>query len=283
MIMIEQKKQLVIIDGFAVFFRAYYSHPEMLTSDNINVNAVYGFINMVLRIVKDFKKADVCVALDSGKATFRDKMFSEYKANRQATPDDLKPQFAIMHEALKAMEIPHFIKEGYEADDIIATFAKQASHDSRTVMIASLDKDLAQLVRYNNVFMYDFSKKQKLGRAEIFAKFGIMPEYIADYLALVGDASDNIPGVKSIGAKTAVNLITQFGGLDSIYDNVESIEKQGVKNALKNNRDNAFLSKSLTMLCETVALPHLNETKFDNINKENLINFSKKYNLYLNL
>ncbi len=278
----EDKKELVIIDGFALFFRAYYGHPEMLTEDNVNINAVYGFLHSVIKITKDFKNSDICIALDSGKKTFRDKMFDQYKANRKETPQDLKPQFSILHESLKAMDLQHFVCEGYEADDIIATYTKQASDNSRKVVIASLDKDLAQLVRFKNVVMYDFVNRKKLGSKEVFAKFGIMPEYIADYLALVGDASDNIPGVKSIGSKTAVNLITQFGNLDSIYSNLENIEKKGTKNALKNDRENAFLSKSLTTLCETVDLPHLNDLVFNKINQDSFKSFVNKYNIYFN-
>ncbi len=277
----KEKNPLVIIDGYAIFFRAYYSYKETKSKDNINLNAVYGFFNTALGIIKKFKNADICVALDTGKATFRDKIFAEYKANRPETPADLKPQFAILHEALKAFELPHFFLDGYEADDIIATYTLQAVKEGRQVIIVTLDKDLSQLLEYKNVFLYDFSKYKIIGRKEVFAKFGVMPEYIVDYLALVGDACDNIPGVKSIGPKTAVELITDFGNLDNIYSNLESIKRATIKLALINHREIAFLSKSLAILHKEVDLPHINHCNFNTTNILSLNNLFNKYGLPL--
>src|ERR1700748_388995 len=203
-----------LVDGSSYIFRAYHALPPLTRkSDGLQVNAVLGFCNMLWKLLAEMKPDEkpthLAVVFDKSEKTFRTDFYPDYKAHRPDAPADLIPQFPLIREAVHAFEIPCLEQAGYEADDLIATYARLACEAKATTTIVSSDKDLMQLVN-DCVVMYDTMKDKRIGRAEVIEKFGVGPEKVIEVQALIGDTSDNVPGVPGIGPKTAAELITQF-------------------------------------------------------------------------
>lgn len=245
--------KIVLIDGNAYIHRAYHALPPMTTSAGTSVNAVYGFTRLLLKVRRSEKPDCMAVCFDAGVATFRHHAFAEYKANRKKTDDDLKSQIPLAHEAARALGIPNFVMPGYEADDIIATLAKKAADAGAEVVIVTGDKDALQLAG-GNIRILNESKNILYDRDEVYRKYGLYPEQLRDMFALMGDTSDNIPGIKGIGEKTAVKLIAKYGSLESVLDHAAEVGgKTG--ELLAAGREDALKSRMLVTLCFDVPLP----------------------------
>jgi DNA polymerase-1 len=269
---------LCIVDGYNFVFRAFHSLPPLTTSEGIPVGAVYGFVNMIAKLVEDNDCEMLAIALDSGKKTFRHEMYPDYKANRDEPDESLKTQFPIIREAIEALNVKAIEIPGYEADDIIAAYTRLAEEQNLKVKIISSDKDLVQLVR-PNIEIFDPLKRRFFDDKLVWEKFGIKPEQMIDFLAMVGDASDNIPGVKKVGPKTAAKLLAQFDTLEKIYTNLEEVWPERVRGLLADARDIAFLSQELvTLKDEGFNLPYdLAELKCQAVDQDVLQVFMQKY------
>jgi DNA polymerase I len=239
-----EKERIIIIDGSGYIFRAYYAITRLSTSKGLPTNAVYGFVNMLMKVLEDEKPTKLAITFDTGKPTFRKEIFQAYKANRAAPPEDLVPQFDLIQRAVDCFGIPRLQLDGFEADDVIATVVDRAEKDGYRVEIITGDKDLMQLVNETTT-IYDTMKGRRIGIAEVREKFQVGPDQVVDMLALMGDSSDNIPGVRGIGPKTAAELITQFGSLQGIYDRLSEIKQEKRRATLAEQRDMAFLSQKL--------------------------------------
>ena len=209
--------QLYLIDGSAYIFRAFHAIPvdTFKRSDGVHTNAVNGFCNMIIKLIDQVTsdEADdyIAVIFDASSKTFRNDLYPEYKANRSEPPDELRPQFSLVRDATRAFNLPSIELEGFEADDLIATYAKEATAKGFETTIVSSDKDLMQLVN-DSVSMLDPMKDRRIGAKEVAEKFGVAPDRVIDVQALAGDSTDNVPGVPGIGVKTAAQLIEEFGG-----------------------------------------------------------------------
>ncbi len=241
------RETLYLIDGSSYIFRAYYAITRLSTSKGFPTNAIYGFVNMLMKVLEEKKPKYLVVAWDTPKPSFRKKMYAEYKSNREAPPEDLIPQFQPIHRSAEAFGVPALKAEGWEADDIIGTLAHRADKEGMAVEIISGDKDLMQLVT-DRVKLYEPMSGKHYDEAAVFEKFQVRPNQIVDYLALMGDSSDNIPGVAGIGKKTAAELLTQFGSLDGIYEGLDQIKSEKRRETLKQEKDIAYLSRELTKL-----------------------------------
>jgi DNA polymerase-1 len=275
----KSKKNFVIIDGYGFVFRAFFSLKDLKTPEGLPIGAVYGFINMVLKLYSSLKIDYIILVFDSGKKSFRSDIYPEYKANRSAAPDDLIPQFSIIREATSALNIKFIEIDGFEADDLIGAYAKKASEEDFFVTVVTSDKDLMQLVKDESVQVYDPIKNKSIKEADVFERYGVKPLQIVDYLAICGDASDNIPGVAGIGEKGAVELLSKFETLEEIYENLESIEKPKLKNSLIKSRENAILSKRLSSLDFNAPTESVEKFLKTDFNKNDLYDFLKKYSL----
>ena len=248
-------EQLILIDGSGYIFRAYYMLPPMNRPDGTPINAVYGFSNMMMKLIDDLNIRDgnklIAIILDSGRVTFRNDIYPDYKANRDETPEDLIPQFDLIREATKAFNLPTDEMQGFEADDLIATYCKISTEQGIPVRIISADKDLMQLVN-NNVEMFDPMKEKIIGPNEVKDKFGVSPEKVIDVQALAGDSVDNIPGVPGIGIKTAAQLIEEYGSLESLLEKAQNIKQPKRRENLINNIELAHISKKLVTLEKNV-------------------------------
>ena len=247
------EKKLYIIDGYALIYRSYYAfiNNPMKDSQGNNISSVYGFFSTLLKLLRENNPEYMVVAMDSHGPTFRHEMYEPYKANREAAPEDLHSQVPIINAILKAIEIPMVAMMGFEADDIIATLCREATrHNIDTIMFTG-DKDLLQLVDEHTFALRPAKKGEKqyrlMGIPEVQEEFGVLPKQIVDYLSLVGDASDNVPGVKGIGGKGAVKLLQQFGSIEGIYKNIRLCAK-GIQKKLEEGEALAKLSKSLVEL-----------------------------------
>lgn len=269
----QTSQRLVLVDGYGFVFRAYHSMPPLTRPDGTPVGAVYGFTNMLYKLKQEMNADYIAVILDAGSKTFRNEIYSEYKANRPPAPEDLVPQFPIVREAAEALNLAVIEKQGYEADDIIATYATQANEKGWQVTIVSSDKDLMQLVN-DNVKMYDPMKSREIGSEQVNEKFGVNPDKVLDVLSLIGDSSDNVPGVPGIGPKTAAELIGQFGTLDEILANADQIKQNKRRENLLEFADQARLSRELITLCETVPVEEkLEGLQQREIDAEKLVTF----------
>ena len=241
-------KTLTIIDTFGFFFRNYYALPYLKSKDGFPTGLLTGFINFIASINKEHGTDYLLFALDSKEKTIRSEIDPNYKANRPTPPDDLLKQLPVAIEWINKMGFKSIEVPGYEADDIIATIAEDAKKKGIKVQIVSSDKDLYQLIDDDRVLVYDPMKKVKINEEECIKKFGVKPSQIVDYLALVGDSSDNIPGVKGIGPKGARTLLKEFGSLENIYKNLDKVANKRTKKLLEDSRENAFLSYKLASL-----------------------------------
>ena len=243
----DSKGLLTLVDGSAFIFRAYYALPPLTRSDGMPINAVLGYCNMLWRLITDNKSDILLVIFDTARKTFRNNIYSEYKANRSEPPDDLKPQFSLVRDATEAFNIYYVEKSGYEADDIIATYATKANSENWNVQIVSSDKDLMQLV-HDNIYMYDPMKMSVIREEEVYKKFGVKPDRVRDVQALAGDSIDNIPGVPGIGIKTAAELINEYGDLENLLQNASQIKQPKRRESVIDYSDMARLSMKLVSL-----------------------------------
>ncbi|WP_419209167.1 DNA polymerase I [Photobacterium leiognathi subsp. mandapamensis] len=244
---------LILIDGSSYLYRAYHAAPNFTNSDGEPTGAVYGVVNMLRSMLRQFSTEHIAVIFDAKGKTFRDDMFPEYKANRPPMPDDLRGQIEPLHAVIKAMGLPLISISGVEADDVIGTLATQASQQGMPVLISTGDKDMAQLVD-QNITLINTMTDVVMDPAGVVDKFGIGPELIIDYLALMGDKVDNIPGVPGVGEKTAKALLTGIGGLDTLYDNLDDIAPLGFRGSktmakkLLDNKEAAYMSYKLATI-----------------------------------
>ncbi|MCL5124208.1 MAG: DNA polymerase I, partial [Deltaproteobacteria bacterium] len=246
-------EEIFLIDGSAYIFRAYHAMGGLSNSKGFPTGAIFGFTNMLMKTLRDKSPSRIAVVFDAPGPTFRHEKYPLYKANRPEAPQDLVIQIPKILELVRAYRLPMISVAGFEADDVIATLTRQAKLLKWNVIIVSADKDLTQLVS-EGVVMWDPQKDTLYDEKGVQEKFGVLPTQMLDFLSLVGDSSDNIPGVRGIGPKTATNLIHEFGSLKGIYDQLEKISKPKLREALKTNRDNAFLSRELAKLDEEVSL-----------------------------
>ena len=266
--------KLFLIDGSAYIFRAYYGIRPLSTSAGVPTNAVVGFARMVARLIKEQAPDYIVMVFDTKEPNFRHELFPDYKANRDAPPEDLIPQFALIHQLVDAMDLVDLSMPGYEADDIIGTLSRRATASKIDTVIVSSDKDLMQLVN-DSVTMYDPMREKVYDREAVTEKFGVGPEFVADALALAGDTSDNIPGVPKVGLKTAAKLINRFGDVEAVIAGVETIEKpKAAERSVTENQASARLSKELTLLDKDAPVEwELESYTFRTPNKEKLTDF----------
>ena len=247
-----------LVDGSSYIFRAYHALPPLnRKSDGLQVNAVLGFCNMLWKLLRDMppdnRPTHLAIVFDKAEITFRNKLYPDYKAHRPPAPDDLIPQFALIREAVRAFDLPCLEQGGFEADDLIATYAREAGELGATATIVSSDKDLMQLVT-DKVTMYDTMKDRRIGIAEVIEKFGVPPEKVVEVQALAGDSTDNVPGVPGIGIKTAAQLIVEYGDLETLLKRASEIKQPKRRESLIENADKARISRQLVLLDDHVKL-----------------------------
>jgi DNA polymerase I len=273
-----------LIDGSGYIFRAYYALPPLSRkSDGLPTGAVSGFCSMLFKLLEDvrsddskYKPTHFAVIFDSARKNFRNDIYSEYKANRAEAPDDLAPQFEYIRKSVKAFNLPSIELLNYEADDLIATYAKQIIEAGAKVTIISSDKDLMQLVS-NKVRLFDPMKSRVIGEKEVIEKFGVKPNQVIDVQSLAGDSSDNVPGVPGIGIKTAAELINKYKNLDKLLSNASEIPQNKRRETLLANKDKALLSKKLVTLKDDVPVKNNpNEFLIKDIDKDKLYKFLRE-------
>ena len=243
----KSKNLITLVDGSAFIFRAFYALPPLSRSDGMPINAVLGYCNMLWRLVTDIKSQILIVVFDTATKSFRNNIYPKYKANRGEPPDELKPQFSLVRDATNAFNISYVEKPGFEADDIIATYANKASEEGWEVQIVSSDKDLMQLVE-ENIYMFDPMKMIKITEEQVKDKFGVLPQKVRDVQALAGDSTDNIPGIPGVGIKTAAELINEYGDLENLLKNASNIKQPKRRESIIENADMARLSMKLVSL-----------------------------------
>ncbi|MQG83509.1 MAG: DNA polymerase I, partial [SAR202 cluster bacterium] len=215
-------EKIVLVDGSSYLYRAFHAMPNLMNSKGESTGAVYGIVNMLRRLRQEHATANFSVVFDAPGPTFRDALYPEYKANRPPMPEELRAQITTVHSVIEALGLPILCVEGVEADDVIGTLATQAASSGMDVLVISSDKDFAQLVD-ERITLVDTMKDVAYDRLGVEKKFGVSPEQIVDYLALVGDSSDNIPGVPKVGPKTACKWLQQYGSLDQVIQHAEQI------------------------------------------------------------
>ncbi|MFO1049907.1 MAG: DNA polymerase I [Geminicoccaceae bacterium] len=266
-------KSLVLIDGSGYIFRAFFALPPMTRPDGTPVNAVFGFANMLFKLMQDRPHDDLVVVFDYSGESFRNQLYDQYKANRDEPPKELVPQFQLVRDAARAFGLPVIDVEGYEADDLIAAYAKLARDAGEPVTIVSSDKDLMQLVA-DGIVMWDPMKQKAIGRAEVIERFGVGPELVCDALSLIGDTSDNVPGVPGIGPKNAAQLLTEFGSLEGVLANLDQIKQPKRREVLAANAEKARLSYRLVCLAHDAPVPHaLDELRRKPFDAQTLLQF----------
>ncbi|WP_456441416.1 DNA polymerase I [Caldithrix abyssi] len=260
-------KKLFLIDGSAMYYRSYFafSRNPLINSKGENTSATFGFLNSLLKIIDREHPEYLAIVFDTKEPTFRHKIYEQYKATREKMPDEMAAQFPRLVETLKAANFTLLEKDGYEADDIIGTLAARFASDEVDVYIVSGDKDMAQLVN-GHVFLYNLKKQDEpeiLDRQKIVEKYGVQPEQIVDWLALMGDKSDNIPGVPKVGEVTAAKLLQQFGSIENLYKNIDAISREALKKNLLAARDQVQIARRLTTIDTNVPIDvKLKDLKF---------------------
>jgi DNA polymerase-1 len=271
------KQHLYLIDGSGYIFRAYHALPPMTRGDGTPVNAVYGFSNMLFKLLQDLadneKPTHLAVIFDTKRKTFRNDFYPEYKAHRPPAPEDLVPQFSLIRDAVRAFGLPSIEMDGYEADDLIATYARQAREKDWQVTIVSSDKDLMQLVD-DKTNMFDSMKNRRIGPDGVLEKFGVGPERVVDVQSLAGDSVDNVPGVPGIGIKTAAQLINEYGDLDSLLERAHEIKQPKRRENLIEHADMARISRDLVRLAQNAPVDvQLGEMLLRDPNTSDLLEF----------
>ncbi len=281
---IKNSDHFYLIDGSGYIFRAYYALPPLSRkSDGLPTGAVSGFCSMLFKLLEDSRADDskerpthFAVIFDSARKNFRNEIYKDYKANRSEAPEDLAPQFEYIRKSVKAFNLPSIELLNYEADDLIATYAKQITKLGAKVTVISSDKDLMQLVS-KNIRLYDPMKNKIIGEKEVIEKFGVKPDQVIDVQSLAGDSSDNIPGVPGIGIKTAAELINRYKDLDTLLNNASEIKQNKRRETLIENKEKALLSRELVTLKSNVPVKdELSSFILKDVNKENLFNFLRE-------
>ena len=281
--MTAQALPLILVDGSSYLYRAFHALPPLTNSKGQPTGAIKGVISMLRKLQKDYPSSPLVVVFDAKGKTFRDELFEHYKSHRPPMPDELRSQIEPLHQLVRALGFPLLIIDGVEADDVIGTLACQAAANDQAVVISTGDKDMAQLVN-PHITLINTMTNSKLDEAGVAEKFGVPPKLIIDYLALVGDTSDNIPGVSGIGEKTAAPLLTQIGGLDTLYQNLDKIPELAVRGAkalpakLTAEREQAYLSHQLATIKTDVELPFV----YDAL-KESPLDYAALRDLYAQL
>ncbi|MGB0718846.1 MAG: DNA polymerase I [Bdellovibrionales bacterium] len=274
--------ELFLVDGSGFIFRAYFAmaysgRGGMTNPDGVPVSAVFGFTQMLMKLLNDYHAPYIAVVFDPPGGSFRNDLYPDYKANRDAPPEDLIPQFPLVRDAVRAFDIPALESKGYEADDLIAAYARKAKALGKKVVIVSSDKDLMQLVD-DDVRMLDPMKNKWIGRAEVIEKFGVPPDKVIDVQALAGDSTDNIPGVPGIGIKTAAQLIDEYGSLAELLDRAGEIKQPKRREKLLEHADDARMSEKLVTLDADAPLPvPIGDLKTHNPDKPELMAFLQKH------
>ena len=281
---IKKTDHFYLVDGSGYIFRAYYALPPLSRkSDGLPTGAVSGFCSMLFKLLEDARSDDsknkpthFAVIFDSARKNFRNEIYSEYKANRAEAPDDLAPQFEYIRKSVEAFNLPSIELINYEADDLIATYAKKIIESGAKVTVISSDKDLMQLVS-TKIRLFDPMKSKVIGEKEVIEKFGVKPNQVIDVQSLAGDSSDNIPGVPGIGVKTAAELINKYKNLDTLLKKASEIKQNKRRETLIANKDKALLSKQLVTLKDDVPIKN-NPSEFliKKINKDKLYNFLRE-------
>lgn len=272
--MFMSKKKIVLIDGHSILTRAFFGVPDLTNVDGLHTNAVYGFLNIMFKILEEEKPDGLFVAFDVKAPTFRHKMYEAYKGTRKPMPQELHEQVPLIQEVLKTMHITVMTKEGYEADDILGTVARQAREKDYDVVIVSGDRDLLQLAEKHVLIRIPKTKKggteiENYYAADVQEKYGVTPKAFIDMKGLMGDTADNIPGVRSIGEKTASKLIQEYGTIENIYQNIDSVKPARVQNALTAGEEDAKLSKILaTINVNSPVEPDLEQCTIDQMFNE---------------
>ncbi|MDR1928928.1 MAG: hypothetical protein LBQ07_02520 [Endomicrobium sp.] len=270
-------KRFLIIDGNTYIYRSYYAIPPFFTAKNQQINAVYGFINLLLKINSKFNPDYFTICFDHPAITFRKKIFKNYKANRKPIDDALINQIPIIKEGMKALNINIIEAEGYEADDSIATLVEINKNENIQIIIVTGDKDILQLVNDTNILIWNDSKNIMYNAKKVIEKYGIAPCQLSDFFALTGDIADNIPGIKGIGKVTAMKLIKKFGNVENILQNINFINGK-IGKLLLYGQDKMWLSKKLIKLNKQVPINYkLKNFENKNSDKEKAIAFFKKY------
>ena len=247
----DQREHVFLVDGSGFIFRAYHALPPMTAPDGTPTNAVFGFTKMLMKLVEDTEADYVAVIFDRARKTFRNDIYPEYKAHRPPPPDDLIPQFDLVRKATEALNVAAIDMDGFEADDLIATYARQAKERGAEVTIVSSDKDLMQLVDAQ-VSLFDAMKNREIGPDQVMEKFGVGPDRVIDVQALAGDSTDNVPGVPGIGVKTAAQLIEEYGDLDTLLARAGEIKQPKRRESLIEKADLARISRDLVTLKDDV-------------------------------
>jgi DNA polymerase-1 len=250
-----QPKHVYLVDGSGYIFRAYHALPPLTRADGTPVNAVLGFTTMLMKLISETDADHIAVIFDAARAGFRNEIYADYKANRPPPPEELIPQFALIREATRAFNLPSIEMPGYEADDLIATYARLAKAAGADVTIVSSDKDLMQLVN-DRVTMFDPIKNKPIGAAEVEEKFGVGPDKVVEVQALAGDSTDNVPGVPGIGVKTAAELIKIYGDIENLLAHAAEIKQPKRREALIQNAEKARISRQLVLLKNDIAVDH---------------------------
>ena len=243
-----KRKTLYLIDGSSYIFRAFFGVRQQLsTSKGFPTNALYGFINMLQKVIREEKPDYLVVAFDSPDKTFRHKIYPNYKANRDAPPEELSRQFPYFEPLVEAYGLSSIRRPGFEADDIIGTLAKKGKQKGLEIVIVSGDKDMMQLIS-PHIYMLDTMKNKKFMDKEVVEKFGVQADKVVEVMGLMGDSSDHIPGVAGVGPKTAAELIRKFGSIEALYKRIDEVEKKNVKEKLERDKENAFMSRELVSI-----------------------------------
>lgn len=245
---------LYLVDGSGFIFRAYHALPPMTRKDGTPVNAVYGFCNIMQKLMLDLKAKNMAVIFDAARKTFRNEIYEDYKAHRPDAPEDLVPQFPLIRQATEAFGVPALEQPNYEADDLIAAYARQAAAKGQKVRVVSADKDLMQLID-DHIELYDPMKNIPIGEDEVMKKFGVAPDRVIDVQALAGDSADNVPGVPGIGVKTAALLINEYGDLETLLERAEEIKQKKRRENLIEFAEQARISYQLVKLDDQTPLP----------------------------
>src|SRR3954452_23292940 len=251
---VPQPLHLVLIDGSGFIFRAFHALPPMTRPDGTPVNAVFGFTNMLAKLLKEHVGTHIAVIFDAGRVTFRNRLYDAYKAHRPPPPDELIPQFALVREATEAFGVPGIELADWEADDLIAAYARAAAEAGGQVTIVSSDKDLMQLIR-PGVEMLDPIKQKPIGPVEVMEKFGVTPDKMVEVQALIGDPIDNVPGVPGIGPKGAAQLINEYGDLEAVLKAAASMKPSKRRDMLIEHAEKARISRELVTLRADAPMP----------------------------
>ena len=272
--------KLILIDGNAILHRAYHALPPLTTKRGEPINAVYGFISMLLRVIQDLKPTHIVVAFDRKEPTFRHKEYKEYQAHRPETDKSLISQFEKARRVVDAFGIPFYDKAGFEADDVIGTLAKQAEKKMDEIIIVTGDKDILQLVtKKTKVYLpvRGLSDAKLMEEKDVMEKLGVRPNQVDDFKALIGDPSDNYPGVPGIGPKTATKLLTQYNTVENIYKNIDKIQ-ESTANKLKEGKDLAIVSQKLAEIVTNVPVKlDIEKSGKWKVNNKNVLDLFAEY------